>query len=57
MEWVSGGQMDTRAADAYRQMLADGAAYDIRGVSLFRPQSLQESLFSREVEKLEGPGV
>ena len=56
MEWVSGGQMDTRAADAYRQMLADGAAYDIRGVSLFRPQSLQESLFSREVEKWKGQG-
>ncbi len=56
MEWVSGGQMDQRAAESYRQMLADGAAYDIRGVSLFRPQSLQESLFSREVAKWKGQG-
>ncbi len=53
---VSGGQMDARAAEAYQQMLADGAAYDIRGVSLFRPQSLQESLFAREVEKWRGQG-
>ncbi len=56
MEWVSGGQMDQRAAEAYRQMLADGAAYDLRGVSLFRAQSLQESLYSREVEKWKGQG-
>ncbi len=53
---VSGGQMDQRAAESYRRMLADGAAYDIRGVSLFRPQSLQESLFTREVNKWKGQG-
>lgn len=48
--------MDQRAAESYRKMLADGAAYDIRGVSLFRPQSLQESLFNREVNKWKGQG-
>ena len=56
MSSVSGGQMDQRAAESYRKMLADGAAYDIRGVSLFRPQSLQESLFNREVNKWKGQG-
>ena len=56
MTGVSGGQMDQRAAESYRKMLADGAAYDIRGVSLFRPQSLQESLFNREVNKWKGQG-
>lgn len=56
MVTVSGGSFDSRAADALRRMIQDGAVYSIRGVSLYRPKEQQERLYNNEVAKWQGQG-
>ena len=52
----SSRKFDTRAADALQQMLKDGSAYGLWAPSLFRPYSLQVTLYNREVNEWKQAG-
>ncbi|MCI8554590.1 MAG: M15 family metallopeptidase [Clostridiales bacterium] len=54
---INGQRIDSRIEQATRDLLAAGAAYDIRVVSGYRPKAKQAELYEREVRKWQNTGL